>query len=298
MRRSVALLVVLFLATSTIIIAQPISAQTTPSVPEFSLKFVDNSYDYKVPPEITTAMNPFTGITNSTTKPGYTVHVENKSIIITIRNQVFTPSSGNQYLLYAVNVKGHYVEFWGTLLGEGTFRTQDWFPQQSEPPKYPSAGDMPKQSNSDYTVLNYSVNSFAAGSQMDFQVQAVTGYDAQAWYNDPDHPLAFGIGSMGPIIAVNQRSGWSKTQTITIPQPLPSETPTLAPTSTTAPILATSPTESTSTPSPIITPTPTQVVFQSVPTWFYPVIAGLIAVIAVLLGIIASTQRKNRGLKQ
>lgn len=32
-----------------------------------------------------------------------------------------------------------------------------------------------------------------------------------------DPPLAFGMGSMGPVIAVSQRSGRSDTQTITIP---------------------------------------------------------------------------------
>jgi hypothetical protein len=269
------------------------NAQTSPSIPEFTLKFVDNSYDYLVAPVTTTTMDPYTGVTNSSTQPGYTVHVENKSIIITIKNKPFTPSQGNQYLFYAVRVKGHYVTYWGSLYGEGTYSTQDWMPPQTAPPQYPSTGNMPQQSSSEYTILTDSVNGIGQGSQLDFQVQAVTGYDAQAWHSDPDHPLLFGVGGMGPVIAVNQRSGWSETQTITIPESSPSNAPTSSVTATPVPTLAPNSTEtSTLTPSPAITPLPINQ--TGVPVWLYIVTALMALAIGLLLGVVAMQRRAIR----
>ena len=87
-----ALLLVLVLATSSIIIVKPAFAESPkPSVPEFSLKYIDLSYD--VPP--TYGIDQYTGKT-VITQDGY--RVDNRSIQFTIKNQPFTPymdSSGN-----------------------------------------------------------------------------------------------------------------------------------------------------------------------------------------------------------
>lgn len=53
----------------------------TPSVPEFTLKYVDNSYD--VPSSTTTTTDPYTGEQTITTEPGY--HVANETIEVTIK---------------------------------------------------------------------------------------------------------------------------------------------------------------------------------------------------------------------
>jgi hypothetical protein len=78
-------------------------AQTLPSVPEFTLKFEAQPYD--LPP--TYGIDSYTGKNVTIAEGG---HVENKSIVVTIKNQ---PSSGDLY--YNVRDKGHFEESWTEL---------------------------------------------------------------------------------------------------------------------------------------------------------------------------------------
>jgi hypothetical protein len=78
-------------------------AQTLPSVPEFTLKFEAQPYD--LPP--TYGIDSYTGKNVTIAEGG---HVENKSIVVTIKNQ---PSSGDLY--YNVRYKGHFEESWTEL---------------------------------------------------------------------------------------------------------------------------------------------------------------------------------------
>ena len=104
------LLLVVILAVSSLMMVESASAQSIPkpSVPEFTLKYVDNSYD--VPPMTTSSTDPYTGKVTFTTIPGY--HVENKSVEITIKNQPFTSylneNGSRVWLFYYVAVKGHF----------------------------------------------------------------------------------------------------------------------------------------------------------------------------------------------
>ncbi len=83
-----------------------------PSVPEFIVQFVDNSYD--IPTTYTT--DPYTG--QQITNPGR--HVENKCIVVVkIKNQQFQPFK-NEYeqtidLYYNIRIKGYYEENWTVL---------------------------------------------------------------------------------------------------------------------------------------------------------------------------------------
>ncbi|HTY74339.1 MAG TPA: hypothetical protein VMD05_02095, partial [Candidatus Nanoarchaeia archaeon] len=80
-----------------------------------------------------------------------------------------------------------------------------------------------------------------------------------------------------------------------IPVSTPSPTPSITPAQTpsTSPTPTAFPTE-THPHSPVVTsPTPTQVIVQSVPTWFYAVVAGLVVVIAVLLGALVLILRRK-----
>jgi hypothetical protein len=81
------------------------SASAKPSAPEFTVKYVDYSYD--IPP--TYSIDQYTGksvITNDGK------HVDNRSVEFTIKNQPFTPyndSRGNNiYLYYNFRYKGPY----------------------------------------------------------------------------------------------------------------------------------------------------------------------------------------------
>src|SRR5665647_1089789 len=113
MRRTFALVAVLVLATSSLIIVKTAFAESIPalSVPEFTVKLVDRSYD--VPITYTTTTDPFSGKQITTSSGGY--HVTNKTIDVTIRNQPFTSTDlGNGsviQLYYSVRAKGHFGDW-------------------------------------------------------------------------------------------------------------------------------------------------------------------------------------------
>jgi hypothetical protein len=180
-----------------VLTVRPVTAQATfkPSVPEFTVKLVDNSYD--VPPTTTTTTNPYTGEKTTTITPGY--RVENKSIVITVKDQSFTPYKGTdgytRVMRYTVEVKGHFSEYW-----------QQWdgaFPSESQ-----------------YNVLTGHAR-YIVGDQLDFRVEAIIGYFKQVdlWFSH---------------FVTEVSSGWSNVQTFTMPgefsSPLPSQTVVTQPT--------------------------------------------------------------------
>ncbi len=198
-----------------------------PSVPQFTLEYVVKSYD--VPPVTTSTTDPYTNKTTTTTILGY--HVDNLTIEVTIKNQPFPSIVNGNFtsLYYNVRTKGHYGE--------------DWTEQY--PYLYRFSGSLPTQSSSENTVLSLPSH-YRVGDKVDFQLEAVLGYEYS--YYLPDH--------IDPIITsdfVHESSGWSNTQTITIPES--SASPSTAPTST--PILTPPPPTSSHTPSPSISPSPT-----------------------------------------
>jgi len=189
------------------------STETTtipkPSIPEFTLKYVDNSYD--VPPITTTTTNPYTGEQTTTTKPGYTEKEE--TIEITIKNQEFTPYTiDNQQisLFYYISRKGHYTEEWG------------YYPSLTHN-RYYTANHI-YQSNSDYTIVE--LNAPPEG-EIDFRVQAQSGYysSVKEYFGVPGAPFT-------TYTFNGEVSGWSETQTITMPSSLPSPSPPIEPTAT------------------------------------------------------------------
>ncbi|MGD0070025.1 MAG: hypothetical protein ABSB71_00485 [Candidatus Bathyarchaeia archaeon] len=222
--KSLALILILILAISSLslIMVKPSFAQTptpspipipTPSVPEFTVKFVNSSYE--VPPS--SSINPYTG--QNVTNPSY--YVDNESIVITITNQPFVSfidningSPWNISLFYDVREKGHFAENW----------TNVYFTE-----------DMPIESGLQYTVLTYPVTHYSnapdsytlgdimvqipAGGQVDFQVEALIGYSHRI-IEMPWNPWVF----------EGQTSGWSNTQTITIPATSTSASPSPTPT--------------------------------------------------------------------
>ncbi len=195
------------MAISSLIIVKPASCQTTPSVPEFTLKYVDYSYD--VPP--TYGINQYTG-QNVTIQAGY--HVDNRTMVFTIKNQPFTSyndSSGNYIgLYYNFRVKGHYGDEW-TYYPFGTNGVSTWLYGRFDSgslssPEYPA-------SNSDYTTASinfyslFNEQNVPAGSQLDFQVQVLIG-QVNIVYTE----LMAGDG----YNFTGESSDWSNTQTITI----------------------------------------------------------------------------------
>jgi hypothetical protein len=183
------------------------------SVPEFTLKYVDYSYD--VPPKATITTDPYTNETLTTTIPGR--HVENKTIEATINNNI-----GASY--YNFRYKGRYENEW---------RYYPFYPNSSLPYFFADAYSVPYQaSTSSYTVAalpSYFFKNIEHG-EVDVQVQALFG-DFRA------EPFGH-IGLPAPTYDFyfeGTTSDWSGTQTTTIggiqtPTPSPATTPTPPPT--------------------------------------------------------------------
>ena len=262
MSRGFALSLIFILAVSSLLMVKPAFASIPkPSVPEFTVKFVDRSYDVPT----TSSIDPYTGETIS--HPGY--RVENYTVDVTIKNQPFVsyydaPSSFNVSLYYNVRFKGHYSDEWMTAYSPYT--------------------DYPKQSSSTYTVLTFiseSDNEYVLGgrmvqfppeAQVDFQVQALIGYVHRVLQ-----------GQEAPWYFTGEESGWTNTQTITIGTSAPTATPSTPPSAT-----------------PQETPVPTQSGPQTATVlglgWGEFAIIVLLSVIAVLL-VIAIVYLRKRSTK-
>jgi hypothetical protein len=222
MSKLATLLLIAVLVLSSLVMVGSVFAESIPkpSVPEFTLKFVDNSYD--VPP--TYEVNPYTG-ENVMTEEGYSA--ENKSIVITIKNQPFTHYYDNGTpigLFYDVRFKGSFQEYW----------RQAYEAPNSFTPKYLNDDSLPE-----YTEISFPLENFAfAGEipksgEVNFQVQALIGYRTyyrESWYFMDAYDVTF----------TGESSGWSNTQTITIgeeqtPTPEPTSTPVATPELTSTP---------------------------------------------------------------
>ena len=204
--------IILIMATSglSLMLAKPAFAQLPPkpSVPEFTVKYVDRSYD--VPLTTTTTTDPYTGKQITTNSGGY--HVQNRTMELTIRNQFFNSyydsNTQRDYgLYYNVSSRGHFGGGWS---------------YSSSPIS---------ASNSQYTILIFGLNgrestenmvdlgNLDLGSVLDFKVQALVGYYAQI----NDSPT---IGAWwGHWEFTGQSSGWSSTQIITVGETSASASP-------------------------------------------------------------------------
>ncbi|MGE5555668.1 MAG: hypothetical protein ACM3UY_05315 [Methanocella sp.] len=251
----------------TLLIINPANAQSIPkpSVPEFSLKYVDRSYD--VPPVY--SKDPLTGDTVMTYE-GYLV--QNYTVDIIIKNQPFTSaklSDGNVTgLYYSVRSKGHYVD-WINNVQQGPF--SNFIPA----------------SESSSTVITIMLDSYSwniqSGGKVDFRVCAHIGF--MTFVRDP---LRSGFYNEGSFEFTGESSDWSPTQTITVGEASTSDT---------------SNPESPITPSPTITssptPTPTvpdrEAISITLPLDTFVVIVAVIATVIVALSVLSfRSHQKNR----
>jgi hypothetical protein len=168
MRKIGSLLFILILLASSLIMVKPASSEITkPSVPEFTLKIVDNSYE--VPPAYYT--DPYTGKTTMT-QAGH--RVQNGTMDLIIKNQPFTSySDGNHTidLYYRIRTRGHYEIGWSSYYPDDMYG-------------YPDYVDA---STTEFTVISFKygeecgeygpiLGEIPDGGQVDFQVQAFIGY--------------------------------------------------------------------------------------------------------------------------
>jgi hypothetical protein len=233
MSKTAILMLITVLVLSSLVMVGSGFAQSNskPSVPEFTLKYVDNSYD--VPS--TYGIDQYTGKTVMT-QAGY--HVENKSIEVTITNQPFSPyedaNGETLQLYYNIRWKGHFGDYWydynssrQMLMSPYSRFDDEGFPILNDQFKVATFALGDGSQNSNYVAT---IRDISADGQVDFQVQAYIGYYTVVQgtpvppFRTPEYHVFTG-----------ETSGWSNTQTLhieesqTSPQ---SPEPTLTPETT------------------------------------------------------------------
>jgi hypothetical protein len=190
---------------SSITIETTFGSTQKPSVPQFTVKLIDRSYDVPA----TQSIDPYTG--ENVTIPSH--RVENRTITVTIDNQAFASK-----LLYDIRVRGHFSKAWTEV-----YQPSDGFPIQSD---------------SEYTVLSFSSTGgdyfygsqsamirAPSGGQVDFQVEAMNGVVS--------HVVSIPVPDTGWIFT-GETSDWSDTQTLTIPASETATTPNTSSSQTTS----------------------------------------------------------------
>jgi hypothetical protein len=192
--KKVSLLTIFFLSAVVVLTVSPLGVlAANPSVPDFTVTFVDHSFD--VPVTYWTTTDPYTGEQITHSSGGE--HVDNRTIDVTIKNQPFTPytdaTNNTVYLYYNVRSKGHF-ESWN---GESDLGSHSQTGLQA--------------STSTYTVVSFNFQywNVPPGGQIDFQVKAITGY---TFYNSQSCGTQYQT-TVGD-------SGWSNTKTVTIGNPI------------------------------------------------------------------------------
>ena len=199
--------IAVILVISILIIVESISAQTIPkpSVPEFTIKYIEHSYN--IAPTYT--IDPYTGQTQMTST-GSTVIVKNIEVVI--KNQAFSSyqtADGNYtQLCYYIRAKGAYEKWITDSIYEG-----------GNVLDYNNSIQIPA-SNSDHTILTFPLDrwNIKPGGQIDFQIKAVI-----AKFYTVHSDILYFPDYLGSIVV--SEGDWSSTQTLTIPANYASPTP-------------------------------------------------------------------------
>lgn len=210
--KKVTLILILLLVASSLTCVFTVSGQSLkPVVTEFSLQYVDNSYD--VPASYKYTKDLYTGETITTTIPGY--RVDNKSIVATIKN----PSGVDAYNF---RWKPHNESQW-------YYQPFDTEVDQTPPLSASGAGGPPAYaSDYEYTVISVISLNHLSMTSVDVQVQALYG-EYRAEHNTP---IQIFDGDYYDYYFNGQASYWSNTQTITIGDDSAAQNTTAPPTST------------------------------------------------------------------
>jgi len=225
--KSLAIVLILTMAISSLnlIMVKPANAQTIPkpSVPEFTVKLIDTSYNTPA----TSTIDPYTGET--ITHPSQ--RIEARTIEIRIKNVQFTPfeikNGSNTHTVnfhYNIRFKGHFEEEWrypynpnvNSYMGRDS-GVETIISHQGE---YSSTEGLKLTPDRGGFYATFPPN-----AKIDFQVQAMIGY--------VHHVVV--AGPFSGMVFEGQTSDWSNTKTITIADglvptstsPNPTPTPTV-----------------------------------------------------------------------
>jgi hypothetical protein len=284
MSRTITITLLLVLAASSMLCFETANAQSvpTPSVPTFSLAFIDHSYDM-----------PGRTVDDGYIGPHYVPahHDRNGTVEITVANQPFTPYvDANNHtvdLFFHFRCKGHLDSTWIVTPDDGFSVTYL------------------ETSSTQYTVFSYWINEEWVGDhsgrvpnipqdgKIDFQVEAFIGYSdticTSIARRADDYHTYF----------VGQVSGWSNTRTISLNDGSTSSSTDQTPSPTTEPTMPDIPPNDWSTayqPQPTATPNQPSTYFTlTLPQFDWLEVAAFAAVgavFAVLVVVIVLMRRR------
>lgn len=196
--KSLGLLLVLIMIVSglSLLMVKPVCAQTVskPSVPQFTVELVGPSFD--IPPSY--SFNSSTGLFDA--NDGY--HIQYSTVKIVIKNQPFSNQSGGDSFYYNIRIKPHNYpdSYWQELFSAGN-------------------EGFPIQALSNYTTIPLPIEgaqvlgvTISTGATTDIQVEAMIGHIGR---NNTMTPYPY------PYVLFGETSGWSNTQTVTVPPKTP-----------------------------------------------------------------------------
>ena len=187
-----------------------------PSIPEFAVKYVDNSYD--VAP--TYGIDQYTG-KNVMTEAGY--YVQNKSIDVWVSDQAFSTyknTDGNIIMMYYdIQWKGHFADNWINsntsfnglhIVASNSLLANNELVYPTAPFTIITVGFSGNNGSTPYSMQTDDVSD---GGKIDFNVQAFIGY-----YTMLDSTPDSLFQRIHTIYTFHgESSEWSNTQTISIP---------------------------------------------------------------------------------
>jgi hypothetical protein len=198
------------------------SSQTMPkpSVPEFTMKYVDNSYVVPSTPPTTPTytLDPYSGkqtLINPGSSGNPSYYVYNRTIELWIKNQEYDYSNGSVFhLCYDVQIKGHFGQDWTDLKPPTYSPTMKFTKDFNGTPALRISPDF-EQSNSTFTVLSFPAN-YNDGDRIDFQVKSMVGHEA-SFYAGYYNIMTLFNDYFVTGIAYDTQSDWSPIQTFTMP---------------------------------------------------------------------------------
>ncbi len=251
------ILIVLFACSAFSCIAiQSVNASPNIPVPQFTVRYVDESYDASTQPSI----DPYTGETIQSQN----YHVNRKYLQVIFLDSPPSPADSHSEYYYNIRIKGQY--------------TSDWTETRTASDGY--------YNPSVFRTVNFSLTAFSIigkdlpdGTKIDFQVQLMYGGIGKDLSEGP----------LGSLYFVGETSGWSNTKTVTIgdtsfdaTEPAaPTQTPTVEPTPT-----PTAEPTATSTPAANSSQQGIQWSFQTPTDWQTVLIVVLAAVVALLVVVV------------
>ena len=222
---ALALILTVAISGLSLIMLKPANAQSipNPSIPEFTLRYIKASFNV-------TTFDTYTGA-------NITQQIDNSTVELAIKNQPYQTSLDNKtyYLYYNIRTKSHDGQDWAEhyplsyLISNGILWWDEpiqhaWFISTLN--NFDGTRNLPA-SNSAYTTLAFPAKSYPINT--DFQVEALIGHKASYFPPNqfPRYPDDYGLGKHVFLAGVilDTSSGWSDTQTVSLPETSPTPIP-------------------------------------------------------------------------